>query len=48
MMKKYFFIIIVVILGFTQFSYSGAAGKAKIINEDMNEWIVKVFEVFEV
>ena len=30
MMKKYFLIIILIILEFTQFSYSAAAGKAII------------------
>jgi len=46
MMKKYFLISILIILGFTQFSYS--AGKAKIISEDISDLIVKGFEVFDV
>ena len=46
MMKKYFFITIVIILSFTQFSYS--AGKAKGIKEDISDLIVKGFEVFDV
>ena len=46
MMKKYFFITIVIILSFTQFSYS--AGKAKVIKEDIIDLIVKGFEVFDV
>ena len=46
MMKKYFLISILIIFGFTQFSYS--AGKAKIINEDISDLIVKGFEVFDV
>ena len=48
MMKKYFLIIILIILEFTQFSYSAAAGKAKIINKDISDLIVKGFEVFGV
>jgi hypothetical protein len=46
MMKKYFFIAILIILGFTQFSYS--AGTAKVIKEDISYLIVKGFEVFDV
>jgi hypothetical protein len=46
MMKKYFLISILIIFGFTQFSYS--AGKAKIISEDISDLIVKGFEVFDV
>ena len=46
MMKKYFLILILIIFGFTQFSYS--AGKAKIISEDISDLIVKGFEVFDV
>ena len=46
MMKKYLFITIVIILSFTQFSYS--ASKAKIIKEDISDLIVKGFEVFDV
>ena len=46
MMKKNFFITIVIILSFTQFSYS--AGKAKVIKEDISDLIVKGFEVFDV
>ena len=46
MMKKYFFITIVIILSFTQFSYS--AGKSKVIKEDISDLIVKGFEVFDV
>jgi len=46
MMKKNFFITIVIILRFTQFSYS--AGKAKVIKEDISDLIVKGFEVFDV
>jgi hypothetical protein len=46
MMKKYFFIRIVIILGFAQFSYS--AGTAKVIKEDISDLIVKGFEVFDV
>ena len=46
MMKKYFLISILIIFGFTQFSYS--TGKAKIINEDISDLIVKGFEAFDV
>ena len=46
MMKKYLLISILIIFGFTQFSYS--AGKAKIISEDISDLIVKGFEVFDV
>ena len=45
MMKKYFFITIVIILSFTQFSYS--ADKSKVIKEDISDLIVKRFEVFD-
>ena len=46
MMKKYFFITIIIILCFTQFSYS--AGTANVIKEDISDLIVKGFEVFDV